>query len=88
MRPHGRAFVSTTNPDAFAICDRCGFLYNRRSGLRFQWDYRGGQMVNTRLLVCWSCHDKPFMLNKPLQLPPDPEPVMDARPENMIAVDD
>lgn len=45
-------------------------------------------MVNTRLLVCEKCYDVPFILNKPMQLPADPEPVVDARPENMIVVDD
>lgn len=41
-------------------------------------------MVNTRLLVCQRCYDAPFMLNKPIYIPPDPEPIMDARPENMV----
>lgn len=45
-------------------------------------------MVNTGLLVCWKCHDEPFILNKPMFLSPDPEPVVDARPETMIVVDD
>lgn len=87
MRPHGKAFVEVPPTGPWAVCDRCSFLFNRKN-LRYQWDYRGGQMVNTRLLVCWKCHDKPFILNKPIQLPPDPQPVVDARPETMIVVDD
>lgn len=77
-RPHGRAKVSATNPRAFAICDRCGILYNHNF-LRFQWDWRGNQIVNTNILVCQICYDVPYEGRRPLKLPPDPMPILNPR---------
>lgn len=87
MRPHGKAFVEIPPSGPWAVCDRCSFLFNKNK-LIPQFDYRGGQLVNTKLLVCQRCLDEPFILNKPLQISADPEPVLDARPETMIPVDD
>ena len=80
-RPHGRARVNPEAPQAFGICDRCGCLYNH-ADLQWQFDWRGDKLQNIRLLVCPPCLDVPFELNRPLHLPPDPVPVMNARPEN------
>ena len=85
-RPHGRARVDASSPRAFAVCDRCGFLYNH-CDLRWQNDWRGSQLVNIRVLVCYRCLDIPYEGRRPLALPPDPEPVLNARPEN-YAVDE
>ncbi len=74
-----RARVNPSSPEAFAICDRCGFLYNH-SDLRWQYEYRGNNLTNTNFLVCDQCYDVPFQLNRPKYLPPDPEPVKWARP--------
>src|SRR5262245_34297316 len=81
-RPHGRAQVNPYNPSSFAICDRCGFLYNI-DDLEWQYDYQGGQTpVNLRLLVCRrTCLDDLNYNNKLLILPPDPMPTFNARPE-------
>lgn len=49
--------------------------------------WRGNDLVNIRLLVCKDCYDTPFQLNRPLYLPPDPEPVDQPRPEN-FAIDE
>ena len=78
--PHGRARVNATSPSAFAICDRCGFLYNHRD-LHWQYDYRGRSLANLRILVCETCEDKPQNQLKPRIIPPDPVPIMNARPE-------
>lgn len=78
--PHGRAQVDANNPRAFAVCDRCGFLYNH-SDLRWQYDYRGRNLANLRFLVCDTCYDEPQPQLKPRILPPDPMPVLNARPE-------
>lgn len=78
-RPHGRARVSAKNPQAFAICDRCGILYNQVS-LSFQYDWRGNQVVNTNTLVCQTCYDVPYEGRRPLALPPDPMPIRNPRP--------
>ena len=79
-RPHGRAFTGVSSPTAFAVCDRCGFYYNR-TDLRFQYDYVGPRLQNLRLLVCDKCYDDPFIHNIPIVVPPDPVPVMNPRPD-------
>lgn len=83
FRPHGRAKVSTTNPRAFARCDRCGFIYNH-CDLRFQYDYRGPMLANLRILVCETCLDKPQPQLKPVLLTADPLPIINARPEDYL----
>lgn len=79
-----RARLDARHPEAWAICDRCGFAYNH-SALRWQYAYRGDMLTNTYLLVCQPCYDEPFQLNRPLLLPPDPEPVKWARPPSWAA---
>jgi len=83
MRPHGRASVSTTNPRAFGICDRCGFLYNHVH-LQWQFDYRGAALLNTRILVCDSCLDVPQNQLRNIILPADPTPIMNARIQDYL----
>lgn len=78
--PHGRARVDATSPSAFAICDRCGFLYNHRD-LHWQYDYRGRSLANLRILVCETCEDTPQNQLKPRIIPPDPVSIPNARPE-------
>ena len=78
-RFHGRATVDASAPRAFGTCDRCGFTYNLQD-LKWQHDWRGDKLTNIRVRVCSTCLDKPFELQRPLHLPPDPEPVRDARP--------
>lgn len=85
-RPHGQARVNPSNPEAFAICDRCGGLRNHVD-LAFQFDYRGEQLKNTGRLVCRPCTDIPQEQLRPRIIPPDPPPIMNARPEN-YAVDE
>lgn len=74
-----RAFASTTKPEAFAICDRCGFRYNHPR-LRWQFDWRGAALANLYLLVCQRCEDKPYEFNRPIIIGPDPVPIRDPRP--------
>lgn len=85
-RFHGRARVNPSNPQAFAICDRCGFTWNWVD-LRWQYEWRGDKLANIRVLVCSPCYDKPFELYRPLHLPPDPEPIRDARPINYFVAE-
>jgi len=84
MRPHGRAKVSTRSPEAFAICDGCGFLYNH-SELRFQFQWAGNKLVNLRQLVCRRCNDIPQTQLRAIILPADPMPVMNPRPQDYRA---
>lgn len=84
MRPHGRASVSTTNPRAFGICDRCGFLYNHNR-LSWQFDYAGASLINKRILVCNSCNDTPQSQLRAIVLPADPVPIQNPRVQNYQA---
>jgi hypothetical protein len=74
----GRARVSAKNPQAFAICDRCGFGYNHVD-LRWQFDYAGAAIINKRILVCNSCYDTPNEQLRAIILPADPVPIMNPR---------
>lgn len=79
------ARVNPNNPEAFAQCDRCGFWYNR-SALAFQYEWAGTHLYNTGALVCTTgnrCYDKPFEQLRTIVLPPDPPPVVNARPPNL-----
>jgi len=78
MRPHGRASVSSRNPRAFAICDRCGFLVNHHQ-LQWQFDYAGAGLINKRILVCTPCLDTPQNQLRSIVLPADPVPIENPR---------
>jgi hypothetical protein len=74
----GRAKTSSSSPQAFAICDRCGFTYNHIN-LQWQFDWRGPTLQNVRILVCGECLDNPQEQQRAIVLPADPDPVMNAR---------
>lgn len=80
-RPHGRARVSPSHPQAFGKCDDCGLLYNLVD-LKMQYEWRGQQLQPTGFKKCSRCTDIPFIFNKPIILPPDPVPVNEPRVEN------
>lgn len=86
MRPHGRASISQTNPQALAICDRCGFRYNHID-LSWQFQWRGTKLQNIQILVCQDCLDIPQEQLRVIIIPPDPIPIMNARPENYVQDD-
>lgn len=79
----GRARVSATNPQAQAVCDRCGIWYNRVT-LRFQWDWRGASLQNIQILVCPGCVDTPQQQLRSIVLPADPVPIFNPRTENFL----
>lgn len=81
MRAHGRARVSSRSPDAFAICDNCGFLYNH-SDLRWQLEWMGNKLANTQQLVCRRCNDVPQSQLRAIALPADPLPIRNPRTNN------
>jgi hypothetical protein len=75
------AEVDADNPQAWATCDRCGFVWNLYR-LTWQYDYRGtSQLQNIRILVCPPCYDTPNPQMAPVILPVDPPPIFNARPE-------
>ena len=84
MRPHGRAGISSRNPRAFGICDRCGFLYNHHA-LSWQYDYAGAGLINKRMLVCNPCNDRPQAQLRAIVLPADPTPIQNPRIQDYVA---
>lgn len=81
MRRNPRnADVNRSSPRAWGTCERCGFVWNLHK-LGWQFDWRGTQLANTRHLVCPNCMDKPQRQLGTIILPPDPLPVLNARPE-------
>jgi hypothetical protein len=79
----GRARISAKNPQAQAVCDRCGIWYNWVD-LRWQMDWRGPTIQNLRILVCENCYDKPQEQLRSIVLPQDPVPIINARPEYFV----
>lgn len=77
----GRARTSAKNPQAFAVCQRCGIWYNRVA-LNFQFEWRGAQLQNTYILVCRECMDVPQEQNRAIILPADPVPIFYPSVEN------
>lgn len=86
MRPHGHAKVNARNPRAFAICDRCGFLYNHQD-LRWQMAWRGPTIQNIRMLVCGRCEDTLQEQLRTIVLPADPVPINNPRVQNYNAAE-
>ena len=79
----GRTKIDSRSPSASGQCDRCGFLYNH-SHLRWQLDYSGAGLYNKRILVCEHCYDTPQQQLKVIVIPPDPLPVLNARPPDYV----
>lgn len=79
----GRAKINSRSPSAAGQCDRCGFLYSF-SHLRWQMDYSGAGIYNKRILVCEKCYDTPQQQLKVIIIPPDPLPVLNARPPDYV----
>lgn len=79
----GRARISAKNPQAAAVCDRCGGVVNHTS-LSWQFDWAGAGLINKRLLVCGHCMDTPQQQLRSIVLPADPPVIMNARPEYYV----
>lgn len=79
--PTGRARVSQNRPEAFGVCDQCGFTFQLRD-LKWQVQWQGMQLQRIPYLVCRQCWDEPQEQLRTIILPPDPIPVDNPRPEN------
>ena len=76
------ARVNTDAPEGFAICDRCGQLYNLRD-LAWDMQWSGTHLYRTGALVCRRiCLDVPQEQFRTIILPPDPPPLLNARVPN------
>lgn len=88
MRPRpSRAEVDSSSPRGWATCQRCGFQLNLFK-LQWQFQWAGSKLQNLRLLVCDKCLDTPQRQLGTFVLPPDPVPIMNARPENYTIDED
>jgi hypothetical protein len=76
----GRAKVSSKNPQALGVCDRCGIWYNHKD-LAWQFDWGGASLINKRILVCRPCNDIPQNQLRAIVLPADPTPIINPRTE-------
>lgn len=86
MRPHGHARANRRHPRAWAICDDCGFLYNKFE-LQWQYEWAGARTQNTNQLKCPKCLDVLQEQLRVIVLPADPTPVSNPRPENYTYAD-
>lgn len=82
----GRARTSARSPAAHAICDRCGFRYNHVD-LRWQFQYGGSGLYNTRILVCAHCEDKPQAQLLAISIPADPTPILNPRVQDFVSAE-
>lgn len=87
MRPHPRrARVDASSPRAWATSDRNGMISNHED-MSFQYDWAGTGLVNKKILVSQDELDIPQRQLGAVILPPDPMPILNARPEN-YAIDE
>lgn len=77
---NGRAVVNPRSPQAFAICDRTGFRVQHNT-LRWQFEWQGAQLQNTRFLVRPESYDAPNPQLRAYSPPPDPVPIQNPRPD-------
>ena len=80
----GHARVSSSSPEAFGVCQRCGFWYQRRE-LKNQMAWRGAALLPTWVFVCPRCYDTPQENDRVVVWPADPAPIQLALPENFDA---
>ena len=83
MRKHPRrAEVDPQSPRGWATSDRNGMVSNLYK-MKFQFEWRGSRLMNTRTLVSEDELDIPQrQLGTPALLGPDPPALINARPEN------
>lgn len=72
--------VSSTHPQAAAVCDRCG-LWRNHVDLFRQCQWAGRQVVDTGFLVCRPCLDPLDPFDRARIIPPDGLPIRNPRPE-------
>jgi hypothetical protein len=80
----GRARTSSTNPQAFGVCDRCG-IWTNRINLRNQYEWRGASLKPLYIYVCNDCYDIPQEQLRAIVIPADPVPIVQPRTEPFLA---
>lgn len=81
----GDCVTNPNAPRAQGVCDYGGEWVQRHK-LRKQLQWNGTAMVWTGQLVCDRHYDKPQPQLRTIQLPPDPLPVSDPRPESFNSI--
>jgi hypothetical protein len=82
MRRHPRrAEVNPNHPQGWGTSDRNGHVGNLAK-MKFQYDWAGAKIINKRILVHEDELDIPQRQLGVLIIPPDPLPLMNARPES------
>ena len=82
MRRHPRrAEVNPNHPQGWASSDRNGHVGNLAK-MKWQHDWQGAKIINKRILVHEDELDIPQRQLGVLIIPPDPLPLMNARPES------
>lgn len=80
-RPHPKGTrTDPNNPRAWGTDDRSGFVFNL-GDMQWQFDWRGTQLANLRILTISPYLDTPQRQLGVVILPPDPVAVRNARPE-------
>ena len=80
-RPHPKGTtVDPENPRCWGTDDRTGFVTNL-GDLSWQMEWGGNTLYNKKLLVRSRSLDTPSPFLRSILLPPDPPPIMNARPE-------
>lgn len=81
-RPHGKYVrVDPGSPSAVGTCDRCGMLAQLRD-LVWDREWSGTAIINRRFLVHPHCFTRPNETLRTIVIPTDPDPILNARPEN------
>lgn len=81
MRRHPRrTFTDPTRPKAWGTDDRTGFI-GQHGDLCWQHEFAGQKLINLKILTYPEFLDKPQRQLGTIILPPDPLPILNARPE-------
>ena len=79
-RYHDNVDIDPDYPRGLGICDRCGTPVNHYK-LRFEYQWWAGTTLrSTGFMVCPPCYNPPAPFLQTLVLPPDPPPLVNARP--------
>lgn len=82
MRPHPRrARTAPQSPRGWGTSDRGGWVGNHEN-MCWQWEWSGFKLYNKRILVYPDELDVPQEQLRTIVIPPDPQPLMNARPES------
>ncbi len=86
-RPHPkRSRTDIERPEAWGTDDRTGFIGNLND-FRWQYQWAGSELINLRVLVHPDYLDIPQEQLRSIVIPPDPDPLYNARVE-IYAIDE